>query len=183
MRDRLLLGAALAASLVGLGVTAPASAQVISEVKAGVGYHDPPVFGPRKERKGVDINGEVLFTSPGFLHALWAPRPHLGLQVNTVGDTSQAYAGLTWQYDFQSGPFVAGSLGFAIHDGKLDTDASDRKSLGGRVLFRESIELGYRFGEGQRHALSLMLAHVSNAGIYERNEGMDTIAARYGIRF
>ncbi len=183
MRDRLLLGAAMLALLMGLGAAAPASAQVVSEVKGGIGYHDPPVFGPRKERKGVDFNGEVLFTSPGFLHALWAPRPHLGAQVNTNGDTSQAYAGLTWQYDFASGPFIAGSLGLAIHDGELDTRQSDKKSLGGRVLFRESIELGYRFGDGRRHALSMMLAHISNAGIYERNEGMDTVVARYGVRF
>lgn len=88
-----------------------------------------------------------------------------------------------WQYDFAAGPFVAGSLGLAIHDGELDTERSDRKALGGRVLFRESVEIGYRFGEAHRHAVSVMLSHISNAGIYERNEGMDTIAARYGIRF
>ncbi len=165
------------------GGAAPAVAQGISEVKLGVGYHDAPVFGTRRERSGVDLNGEVLFTSPGFLRALWAPRPHLGLQVNTAGDTSQAYAGLTWQYDFAAGPFVAGSLGLTIHDGELDTERSDRKALGGRVLFRESVEIGYRFGEARRHAVSVMLSHISNAGIYERNEGMDTIAARYGTRF
>lgn len=172
----LALGAALTAAV-------PAAAQIVSEIKVGAAYHDPPIFGPRKERKGFDVNGEVLFTSPGFLRALWAPRPHLGLQVNVAGETSQAYAGLTWQYDFASGPFVSGSLGLAIHDGETDTDRSDRKALGGRVLFREAIEVGYRFGAERRHAVSLMLSHVSNAGIYERNEGMDTIAARYGIRF
>lgn len=181
MRGMVVLGLALVAGTV--LAAPPAAAQIVSEIKVGAAYHDPPVFGPRKERKGFDVNGEVLFTSPGFLGAIWAPRPHLGLQVNMAGETSQAYAGLTWQYDFASGPFVAGSLGFAIHDGELDTDRGDRKSLGGRVLFRESIELGYRFGEARRHAVSLMLSHVSNAGIYERNEGMDSIAARYGIRF
>ena len=181
MRRVIAMALALAGAV--LPAAPPAAAQVVSEVKIGGPYHDPPVFGPRKERKGADVNGEVLFTSPGFLRALWAPRPHLGLQINTAGETNQAYAGLTWQYDFASGPFVAGSLGFAIHDGELDTDRTDKKSLGGRVLFRESIEIGYRFGEQRRHALSLMLSHVSNAGIYERNEGMDSIAARYGIRF
>ncbi|MCC7271077.1 MAG: acyloxyacyl hydrolase [Alphaproteobacteria bacterium] len=181
MRIKLsLLAAALAAML---PLSAPAEAQLVSELKVGGAYHDPPIFGPRNERKGFDINGEVLFTSPGFLSFLWSPRPHVGLQVNTAGLTNQAYAGLTWQYDFDAGPFIAGSLGLAVHDGELDSDRTDRKSLGGRVLFRESIEVGFRFGEERRHSLSLMLSHVSNAGIYERNEGMDTIAARYGLRF
>lgn len=170
-------------ALFGALLAGPAASQIVSEVKIGAAFHDPPVFGARKEGRDFDLNGEVLFVSPDILRSLWAPRPHLGLQVNLAGETSQAYAGLTWQYDFQSGAFAAGSLGLAIHDGELDSDRRDRKSLGGRVLFRESIELGYRFGEERRHALSIMLSHVSNAGIYEQNEGMDTIAARYGIRF
>ncbi|MGE0715526.1 MAG: acyloxyacyl hydrolase [Alphaproteobacteria bacterium] len=183
MRTRFRLLAAVAALLLSAAF-APADAQkVVSELKFGVGYHDINIFGDRKEDSGMDINGEVLFTSPDFLSFIWSPRPHIGALIHTAGATSQLYTGLTWQYDFDAGPFVAGSLGLAVHSGNLDTDREDRKSLGGRVLFRESIELGWRFGEERRHSVSVMLSHISNAGLYERNQGMDTLAARYGVRF
>jgi lipid A 3-O-deacylase len=178
-----LRGTVLALS-VSAGLVSPAAAQSpwISEVKVGVGLHDAGVFGSRKE-SGAAVNGEVLFQSPAFLRPIWAPRPHLGVETSTAGDTSQIYGGLTWQYDFEIGLFVAGSLGAAVHDGKLDTPRGDRKSLGTRTLFRESAEVGYRFGDNRRHSVSVMLSHISNAWLGNPNEGMDTVALRYGVRF
>ena len=178
-------------AILSIAAAAPAAAQpvdlapggFISEIKIGAGMHDVGVFGTRKEESGVDVNAEVLFASPGFFSFLFSPRPHLGLVWNTAGDTSQLYGGLTWQYDFEAGMFLAGSLGLALHDGELDTHRPDRKSLGLRVLFRESLEVGYRFGEQRRHSMSLMGAHVSNAWLDDQNEGMDTLVVRYGYRF
>ena len=61
--------------------------------------------------EGVDINAEVLFTSPEiFKYLLWA-RPHIGGSLNTEGDTSQVYAGLTWTADIYEHFFVEFSFG------------------------------------------------------------------------
>lgn len=53
--------------------------------------------------------------------------------------------------------------------------------MGCRALFRESVSLGVRFLE--RHSLSLMLAHISNAGPCDLNKGLDADGIRYGYRF
>src|SRR5262245_38931951 len=58
----------------------------IDEVKMGVLAHDIRVFGlGRPGEAGADFNVEVLFPSPAFLRILGAPRPHLGVSVNTAG--------------------------------------------------------------------------------------------------
>lgn len=160
-------------------VTLPAWA-VSSELRLGLMAHDVGVFGAQKEAGG-DGNIEVLFDSPAFLEAIWSPRPHVGVTVNSGGDTSQAYAGLTWTWDPTQRLFVAFSLGGAVHNGETDSDRQDRISLGSRVLFRESLSVGVWLSE--RHNLSLMLSHISNANLADHNEGMDNFGLRWGYRF
>jgi lipid A 3-O-deacylase len=159
----------------------------IDELKLGVLRHDAGIFGDNKE-DGADINLETRFVSPELLRPLFAPRPHLGLSVNTAGDTSQLYAGLTWSLTLTRGLFstsdslyLDASIGGAAHDGKLDIESADRKALGSRFLFRESLELGYSFTPSQ--SISIMLDHVSNANLANRNEGLDNLGIRYGVKF
>jgi len=144
--------------------------------------HDEGPFSSNKE-SGVDLNLEVLFTSPDVLKAIWSPRPHFGLTGNTAGDTDQVYAGLGWQWDFFKDWFAGFTLGGAVHDGKLRTHdgARDKKELGCRVLFRESADLGYRLGGP--HSLMLSFSHISNAKLCGVNEGLENVGIRYGYRF
>ena len=153
---------------------------LISEVRVGFLVHDIGPFS-RNEEDGFNGNFEVLFTSPSWLKKIWAPRPHIGLSVNSAGDTSQAYVGLTWEWRFWRNWFIDFSLGGAIHDGKKTTTRIDRKELGCRVLFRESFELGYIFKE--RHSITGFLDHISNANICDANEGLESFGIRYGYRF
>ncbi|MEW5726986.1 MAG: acyloxyacyl hydrolase [Pseudomonadota bacterium] len=157
----------------------PVSAHAV-ELRLGVLAHDVGVFGGEHE-SGADGNVEVLFDSPSVLAPLWAPRPHLGVSVNSAGNTSQAYAGLTWTWDVTRRLFLAFSLGGAVHDGETETDRQDRINLGSRVLFRESLSIGFWITENQN--LSLMLSHISNANLAEHNEGMDNFGIRWGYRF
>jgi lipid A 3-O-deacylase len=152
----------------------------ISEVRIGALVHDIGPFSSNEEG-GMDGNFEVLFQSPGLLDIIWAPRPHIGLSVNSEGDTSQVYAGLSWEWSFWGHWFAGFSLGGSVHDGKLTTNRIDRKELGCRLLFRESIEIGYRFGG--KHSISGFLDHISNARICEKNEGLETTGIRYGYKF
>jgi len=88
-----------------LSPNARAQSALISEVRIGVLAHDVPIFGLQREH-GVDLNGEVLFVSPVPDTAvadigpawrwLFQPQPDIGGDFNTAGQTSQAYAGLTW---------------------------------------------------------------------------------------
>jgi len=153
---------------------------IVSEIRIGALIHDEGPFS-RNEEDGFDGNLELLFVSPDFLESVWSPRPHFGVTANSAGNTHQAYLGLSWEWTFWRDWFAGFSLGGAVHSGKLVTSETDRKELGCRVLFRESVEFGYRFGG--RHALSAFLDHISNAKICERNEGLENMGLRYGYRF
>lgn len=154
---------------------------ILSEVRIGAMGHDVGVFGRSEEDDAVDINAEILFVSPDFLEPIWSPRPHIGITANPNGDTSQVYGGFAWDWNFWGPFFVEGTLALSVHDGERDEVREDKKALGCRVLFRESVSLGARFLE--RHSLSLMLAHISNANLCDNNEGLDTFGIRYGYKF
>jgi hypothetical protein len=105
----------------------------------------------------------------------------LGADVNNRGDTSKIYSGFLWEYLWPSGFFIDLGLGLAAHDGNLQSDDDDRKELGSRVLFRVPVEIGVLFAE--RHGVSILFAHVSNAYLANPNQGLDTIGLRYSYRF
>lgn len=191
----LALRAAVAASLFGSAVlvpAAPATAQVkiIDEVKIGALSHDVGFLGHHVE-SGADVNLEVLFTSPQILDIIGAPRPHIGADINTDGNTSDGYFGLTWgltllQNLIQAGDgiFVNGSLGGAVHDSSPLTGAVQppgHKLLGSRILFRESAELGYAINP--RVDVSVFLEHISNANLAPRNAGITSAGGRLGFKF
>ena len=182
---------------------APAAGQdrqdrVVSEIRAGIMYHDAAIFvvpGDRDElrieRTGLDINLELLFVSPGIFRAIGSPRPHIGVTANTQGATSQAYAGLTWNWDMTSRLFFEFNGGGAVHNGETDgpapdplkpyTAANGQKLLGCSALFRLGVAMGVRFAE--RQSLTLALDHISNGHLCELNPGLDTLGLRWGYRF
>lgn len=160
--------------------TMAAAQDVVSEVRGGVFAHDIDFWSFHRE-DGIGINGEVLFTSPDFLEAIWAPRPHLGVTINTAGKTSNAYGGLTWEWDLPKDFFVDANLGLAAHNGKTNTSDKSRKSLGSTVLFRLGTALGYNITE--KVNVSVQYEHMSNAYLADPNEGMDRVGLRLGYRF
>lgn len=157
-----------------------AEGDIVSEVRGGVYVHDIELWSFERE-DGVDVNAEVLFTSPDFLDGIFAPRPHLGITANTSGYTSHAYAGLTWEFDLTDEYFLDASLGGSVHSGELDTDDREYKSLGSRVLFRLGAALGYRLTDHVN--VSLQYEHMSNAYLADPNEGMDNVGLRLGYVF
>lgn len=161
--------------------TQNAASGFLSEIRIGALNHDANIITVREEDSDIDGNLEFLFTSPRFLHSVWSPRPHLGVSANFGGDTSQGYFGLTWDLDLSNSIFAEVSLGASVHSGELDTGDPNRKNLGCRWLFRESISLGYRITE--HHNLSVMFDHVSNAELCDRNDGLDSLGLRLGYRF
>ena len=167
--------------------TAAAQLKLVDEVKIGGLAHDVGFLG-RHVETGPDVNVEVLFTSPELLRYIGSPRPHIGGDINTAGKTSDGYFGLTWGimliqnlFGVGDGIFANGSLGGAVHDGYLNSAPPDRKKLGSRILFRESLELGYQINPVV--SVSAILDHISNANLAEHNAGITSAGARIGFRF
>lgn len=160
---------------------------LLDEIRFGIQHHDLHIAGVRDE-KGVDINLELLFRRPGFIFDsniatfFFNPRPHIGAQINTAGDTSQAYAGVTWDYRLTEKFFFEASFGGAYHTAHLDKNvAGQKRPLGCRVIFRESVSLGYELTEQWRAMITY--DHISNANLCSENAGLSTIGARMGYKF
>ncbi|HLY54472.1 MAG TPA: acyloxyacyl hydrolase [Stellaceae bacterium] len=180
--------AATAIVALGFATAAEADGGIFDEGRLGVYEHDASVFGHQKE-SGADIGVEVLFKPFNFL---WEPRLAIGGLVNTDGETDQAYVGLTWTWDFVHGVFTSddglyaeATLGGGWNNGLINvTDpvlSQERKSLGSNVLFREDVDLGYRFNPVWSIAVSYN--HISNADLGVRNEGLNDIGVRVGMKF
>ncbi len=177
----------LAAMLALSPCAAKAQTILVDEVKIGALAHDVGFLTHHVE-SGADVNLEFLFTPPDMLRAIGSPRPHLGADINTSGNTSDGYFGLTWgimliQNLFGAGDsvFANGSLGGALQDGYINAAPPERKKLGSPVLFRESAELGYAITS--RVSIAAMLDHISNADLGEHNAGITSAGARLGFKF
>jgi lipid A 3-O-deacylase len=164
-----------------------APGQIVDEIKTGVLDHDIGFLTHHVEH-GIDINIEMLFAPPDLLSIIGSPRPHIGADVNTLGNTSDPYAGLTWgisliQNLFRPGDsvFALGSLGGAYQDGYIDNAPPERKKLGSPILFRESAELGYQVTP--TISISAILDHISNANLAPHNGGITSAGARLGFKF
>lgn len=156
---------------------------IVSEIRAGLAAHDvgPFTLDTQREDGTWNLNGEIIFHSPAFLDIIGSPRPHLGAQVNLAGETSQVYAGLSYEWYLVDRLFAGVHGGGAYHNGETTGAPAGRKNLGCELLFRGAVEVGYRIDD--RHGLSVMLDHISNAELCSANEGLETVALRYGYRF
>ena len=190
---------AAAGVLAGL-LSAPAagSAQNLtySEFKFGVLAHDPSFL--QGKEGGADINPELILASPvsdqwaatlpGYVRWMVQPRPTAGLEINTSGYTSQAYAGATWSWQLASDVAIPGDgvaisyfFGPGFNNGKIASRDPHRKSLGSNVLFREALELGYRINPV--YTVSAFIDHVSDADLARYNQSLNDVGVRLGIRF
>ncbi len=178
-------------------------ADIVSELVVGFWRHDPEQ--DNNESDTLDLNAEIIFRKVRFFELdnpiadfLLSPRPVMGGSLNNKNKTHTAYAGLNWRHIFGNDVFIAGSLGFAYHTGNLDRltrqcppaeichlpgnrafdDDKREVTLGSRILFRESIAMGYRIT--RRHSVSFYGAHMSNGGLADDNDGMNFVGIRYG---
>lgn len=173
-----ILGVVLAAAFPAAAL-ADAPQPPARELAIGVLAHDR---GPASDRheSGIDLNLEWLFAPLGWLGS---PRPHLGVTPNFVGDTSIAYAGLSYRFRDRRRWFVDLAISAAIHDGPLHKDAEGCKEnsdcgFGIRVMPRAGLEFAYKVGPDT--SVSLFYDHMSHKWIIGgENEGIDHIGLRY----
>jgi len=153
---------------------------ILAEVSLGVLVHDEGPFSNSKE-EGYDGHIELRFASPKFLDIIWSPEPHIGANINSDGDTSQVFAGLSYEWNLWKGLYAGISVGGAYHDGETDSHRADKKDLGCHLLFRESLTLGWQLTE--HHKIAAIFDHISNAKICDHNEGLENLGVRYSYRF
>jgi lipid A 3-O-deacylase len=154
----------------------------VREIRLGVAKHDVNNLWSRSSKeKGEDLIGEVIFNYPLFRLLSAEAYPNVGFSLNTRGYTSKVYGGFLVRWVLASPFFFSAGLGLTVHNGKLNTDSPDRKSLGSRVLFRIPIELGIVLS--RHHLISLAFDHMSNAGLASPNQGLDTVGVVYTYHF
>jgi lipid A 3-O-deacylase len=73
------------------------------------------------------------------------------------------------------------SFGGSVNNGQIYSSKDSRLNLGANLLFRESVELGYRFENGI--SVSLFFDHTSNGGLDTYNDGLNNLGGRIGYRF
>lgn len=164
-------------------ITSSYASYAPEEMRIGVLRHDVGSGLRHRHEKGYDANLEALWSSPDYavFKYIFAPKPHLGASLNTRKGSHQFYAGLTWRFDFFSYYFIEGSFGGEVHTGNINKRTRYKQKLGCRLLFRESVSLGVKFKE--RHSVSLILDHASNASCGKTNPGLTAFGLRYGYRF
>lgn len=170
--------------IIALGLHAPACATEITAnnkriLAIGMIAHDR---GPASDHheSGVDLNLEIRFAPLELADSL---RPHLGVTLNFVGDTSMAYAGLGYRMRETRQWFADLLLSVATHDGPLHKDPEGCRlysdcGYGIRVMPRFGLEIGYRIDPAR--SVSLFVDHMSHKWIIDgENEGLDHIGMRY----
>ncbi len=151
-----------------------------NELRIGALAHD---LESNEDEDGWDVNAELLFNPLGHRRSDWldfflTPRPHIGGSINLAGDTSLAYAGLTWDIWLTDDIFVEGSFGGAVHDGPTDDSNS---SFGCAVNFRESASVGVALSEHWR--ILGTVSHMSNAGLCGENQGLTSAGVQLGYQW
>lgn len=151
-------------------------------IRLGLLAHDVGgLWSHSRAEGGADINVEIVFGKPSLKLMAGSILPNMGVSINSQGGTSKAYGGLLWEFLFDNGLFANSGIGLAVHNGQLESDDANKKQLGSHILFRIPIELGFTIYE--RHRLSIMFDHISNAYLASPNEGLDTLGVRYGFQF
>ena len=188
------VGLTCVAAMAAVAVATPAHA--VEELRVGVMAHNIKVIDPKNANKedGPDIEGELVFGSPDFLHWAASPRPYIMASGNVAGETSFGAVGLEWHWGFAKGWALEPGLGYAIHDGKLNNPYAngtpqaqqyqdEHVLLGSRDLFRTSLSLDKDIGKSW--GAQVTYEHLSHGQIlgHGRNQGLDEIGLRLRYGF
>lgn len=145
---------------------APARSEEPAFLSLGAGYYD--LF---DDQGAGEARLEYRF---GEENKIWLFTPFVGAMATTdaatygyVGVGIDVFFGRRW---VATPNFAAGLYG-----------NGDGKDLGHAIEFRSGLEVAYRFDDYSR--LGLSFTHISNAGIDERNPGVESLVLVYSVPF
>ncbi|MGE0754565.1 MAG: acyloxyacyl hydrolase [Alphaproteobacteria bacterium] len=140
------------------------TAQAADYVTGYIGWHDFI----DDEESSAEFGAEYRFHP--FNYGI---RPTLGLYVTSEG-AAYGYGGINWEVPLVDNEvylipnFMVGAYG-----------EGDGKDLGGAIEFRSGVEIAYQMPN--QHRVGLAINHISNASIYDKNPGAETILINYSI--
>jgi hypothetical protein len=147
-------------------LAAPLRAEEPDFLTIGAGYYD--LFDDQAAGEG---RLEYRFSEA---NKLWIFTPFVGVTATTDAAT-YGYAGVGVDVFFGNRWVLTPSFAAGIYGN------GDGKDLGNAVEFRSGVELAYRFDDYAR--LGLSFTHISNAGIGDRNPGVESLVLTYSIPF
>lgn len=149
-----------------LAVTAPAAAEEPAFISLGVGYYDlfddQAAGEARLEYRFSESNKLFFFT------------PFVGVTATTDAAT-YGYVGVGVDVFFGRRWVATPNFAVGVYGN------GDGKDLGHAVEFRSGLEVAYRFDDYSR--LGLSFTHISNAGLDERNPGVESLVVVYSMPF
>ena len=190
-----------AVSLV-FGLALVATTSQAGDVYGGVYDHAGKALFPssRTREGGADIEIGMRTEKIKTLGVMGHPAVYAALDLNTAGRTSFASVGFAWKVPLSQHWYLDPGLGLAYHTGyavlpdfrapglsqaEINRRVALRSShieFGSRVLFHDSLALGYQFQSGDSAEVSL--AHLSNGYIFGKvNQGMTSLGVRYVHHF
>jgi lipid A 3-O-deacylase len=92
----------------------------------------------------------------------------------TTDNGKYGYAGLNWNV-----PIIRDQLYLIPNFAVGAYGNGNGRDLGGVIEFRSGIEIDYQFQNSQQ--IGVALNHISNAGIYSRNPGEESVIATYTV--
>ena len=154
---------ALAMSVVASGQARAAEPDFLS---FGMGYYD--LF---DDESAAEARVEYRFSED---NKIWLFTPYVGAMATSDGAT-YGYGGIGVDIFFGNRWVLTPNFAAGIYGN------GDGKDLGSAIEFRSGVELAYRFDNYAR--LGLSFTHISNAGIDERNPGVESLVLMYSIPF
>lgn len=100
-------------------------------------------------------------------------RPTLGANADSRGAV-YGYGGFNWEVPIGTSGFMItpNFMVGAYHEG-------GSRDLGGALEFRSGIELAYQLANA--HRVGVAFNHISNASIYDKNPGAETLLLNYSV--
>jgi lipid A 3-O-deacylase len=151
------------AALLSLSLTGPALATDYLSLNAGA-------FNALRSSQDQDFQFGAEYRFEEWRYGL---HPIIGA-FGTSESAAYVYAGLNWNVTLLPNQLYL-VPNFAVGAYK----EGDGKQLGGALEFRSGIEIDYQFPN--QHQIGIALNHISNASLYDRNPGEESILLIYSI--
>lgn len=119
-------------------------------------------------------NPAVFGVEYRFSDIFYGLRPTVGMFISSETD-KYGYAGINWDIpliDHQL--FLTPNFMVGLYD-----DGNSSVDLGGPIEFRSGLELSYQFQN--QHRVGIAFNHISNASIYDKNPGTETLLVNWAI--
>lgn len=121
---------------------------------------------------GLEYRGEPVYSYPSWNMDIL---PAIGVNAMDSGGV-YGYGGVLFDFAVYDGWHILPNFSAGLYHHGDDGDSED---LGGAIEFRSGIELGYQFEN--LHRVGVAFNHISNASIYDRNPGAETLLVNWSI--